>query len=60
MAAAPKSHMLVKKLAVEEEVHSKCLSLDGVPELVGGSMSCSVTSLFTDFHCDIQQELSGA
>lgn len=59
MAAAPPSHMHIKKLAVEEGVLSKCLSLDVAPELVGGSMSCSVTSAITDLHCDFQQELSG-
>lgn len=54
MAAAHPSHMHVKKLAVEEGVRSKCLSLGGVTELVGGSISCSVTSAITDLHCDFQ------
>lgn len=32
MATAPKSHMHVKKLTVEEGVRSKYLSLDRAPE----------------------------
>lgn len=59
MAAAPKSHVHVKKLTVEEGVRSKYLSLSDIPELVGGSVNCSVTCPITDFHCDFQQELSG-